>query len=90
MKLVTPNLRNEDGEDESNSNNTLHDAVIEATTPIRTQQAEEAKDEWCNIEEESKCFRDEIDAHFERSPINDIESVLGHNAGQLWFSTVDR
>ena len=33
---------------------------------------------------------DEIDAHFERSPIRDIELVLGHDVGQLWFSTVDR
>ena len=59
IKLVTPNLRDEDGKDESNSNNTLHAAVIEAATPSRTQQAKEPKDEWCNIEEESKCFWDE-------------------------------
>ncbi|KAE8008080.1 hypothetical protein FH972_004627 [Carpinus fangiana] len=54
IKLVTSNLRNEDGEDEW-SNNTLHVAETEATTatPSSTQQAEEAKDEWYNIEQES-------------------------------------
>ena len=58
MKLVTPNLRNKDGEDER-SNNTLHVAEIEATavTP-GMQQAEEANDEWYNIEQESSDFWD--------------------------------
>jgi hypothetical protein len=59
MKLVITNLRNKDGEDEL-SNNTLHAAEIEAAaaTPSSTQQAEEANDEWCNIEQEASGFWD--------------------------------
>ncbi|XP_059436079.1 dehydration-responsive element-binding protein 2A-like [Corylus avellana] len=85
-EACTPNLRNEDGEDE---------AVTEAAIPSTMQQVEEANDERYSIEEESKCLWDEVqeysmnemwsldefDAHFEGSPICDIESVLGHDAG---------
>jgi hypothetical protein len=32
---------------------------------------------------------EEIDALLERNPIHDIESVLGHDASQFWFSAVE-
>ncbi|KAE8008116.1 hypothetical protein FH972_004659 [Carpinus fangiana] len=66
IKLVTPNLRNKNGEDEWSSN-TLNAAVTEvaaavtevaAAIPSSTQQVEEANDEWCNIEQESSNFWD--------------------------------
>ncbi|XP_059446331.1 dehydration-responsive element-binding protein 2A-like [Corylus avellana] len=82
MKLVTPNLRNEDEEDEWSSN-ILHAAVTEvaaAATPSSTQQAEEANDEWSS---------EEIDALLETNSILNIESVLGHDVGQFWFSAVE-
>ncbi|KAB8903393.1 hypothetical protein FH972_026799 [Carpinus fangiana] len=104
IKIVFPNLRNEDEEDEWSSN-TLNAAVTKADvdTPNSTQQVEEGNDEWCNIEQESSGFWDlgqeystnemwsseEIDALLERNPIHDIESVLGHDASQFWFSAVE-
>ena len=104
IKLVTPNLGNKDEEDEWSSN-TLNVAITEpaTATPSSTQQAEEASDEWCNMEQESISFWDlgqeystnemwsseEIDALLERNPIHDIESVLGHGASHFWFSAVE-
>jgi EREBP-like factor len=85
-------------EDEWRSN-TLHAAVTEAAIPSSTLQSE-AKDGCCNIEEESEaisnCFweddglsLEEVNALFDTSPLPDIESVLGYDAGQLWFSATE-
>ncbi|XP_062172946.1 dehydration-responsive element-binding protein 2A-like isoform X2 [Alnus glutinosa] len=86
-------------EDISVRSNTLHAAVTEAAIPSSMLQSE-AKDGCCNLEEESEaisnCFweddglsLEEVNALFDTSPLPDIESVLGYDAGQLWFSATE-